>query len=140
VVNQAELMGRGSLRRTAPSGSAVSGRGPAIPRGRSKWEGIRELLGSGDDPYAGADLTISRNAVAVLTATHGVLVLLMLPLSPPNKAVGDIAGWAIALGGVGVNFGAALWLLNDRRQASFDSLLVLTYAGAGQLLVMQLLA
>ena len=60
--------------------------------------------------------------------------------SPPNEALGDIAGWAIALVGVGLNFGAALWLLNERRQVSFDSLLVLTYAGAGQLLVMQLLA
>jgi serine phosphatase RsbU (regulator of sigma subunit)/anti-sigma regulatory factor (Ser/Thr protein kinase) len=118
----------------------VRGREPAVPRGRSRWEAIRELLGSGDDPYAGADLTISRNAVAVLSAIHGVLVLLLLPLSPPNEAVGDIAGWAIALAGVGVNFGAALWLLNERRQVSFDSLLLLTYAGAGQLLVMQLLA
>jgi hypothetical protein len=42
--------------------------------------------------------------------------------------------------GWGVNFGGALWLLNDRRQASFDFLLVLTYVGAGQLLVMQLRA
>jgi hypothetical protein len=72
----------------------VRGRGPAIPRGRSKWEGIHELLGSGEDPYADADLTISRNAVAVLSAVQGVLVLLLLPLSPPNEAVGDIAGWA----------------------------------------------
>jgi hypothetical protein len=133
-------MGRGSRqtgRRASPSGRAGA---RERQRARSRWDAIRRLLGSGEDPYAGADIRISRNAVAVLSAVHGALVLLLLPLSPPNEALGDIAGWAIALVGVGLNFGAALWLLNERRQVSFDSLLVLTYVGAGQLLVMQLLA
>ena len=133
-------MGRGSRqtgRRASPSGRAGA---RERQRARSRWDAIRRLLGSGEDPYAGADIRISRNAVAVLSAVHGALVLLLLPLSPPNEALGDIAGWAIALVGVGLNFGAALWLLNERRQVSFDSLLVLTYVGAGQLLVMRLLA
>src|SRR5919202_1282130 len=70
-------MGRGSRqtgRRASPSGR-VGAR--ERPRARSRWDAIRRLLGSGEDPYAGADIRISRNAVAVLSAVHGALVLLL---------------------------------------------------------------
>ncbi|HET8821128.1 MAG TPA: SpoIIE family protein phosphatase [Thermoleophilaceae bacterium] len=94
---------------------------------------------SGDDPYAGADLPSSRNATAVLLALHGVLVLVLLPLEPPTQAVGDAAGWLLALGGVAFDLAAAMWLLRAR-EVRFGAMLAFAYLGIVQVFSLELLA
>ena|SRR5215211_2488821 len=109
------------------------------PSARSSWDMVHQLFVSGDDPYAGADLPSSRNATAVLVALHGVLLLILLPLFPPDEALADGLGWALALGGALLNLATAVWLLRAR-QVRFGVMLAIAYAGVAQLLVLQLLA
>src|SRR5918994_3194814 len=82
---------------------------------RSRWDMVHQLFASGEDPYAGADLPSSRNATAVLVALHGLLVLVLLPLFPPGEALGEEAGWFLAVAGAVMNLAAAVWLLRARQ-------------------------
>ena len=100
---------------------------------------VHQLFVSGEDPYAGADLPSSRNATAVLVALHGLLVLVLLPLFPPNEGLGEVAGWVLALGGVVLNLASAAWLLRAP-QVRFGVMLALAYAGIVQLVLLQVLA
>jgi serine phosphatase RsbU (regulator of sigma subunit)/anti-sigma regulatory factor (Ser/Thr protein kinase) len=100
---------------------------------------IHQLFVSGEDPYAGADLPSSRNAAAVLVALHGVLVLVLLPLFPPDEGLGEAVGWLLALGGAFANLATAAWLLKAR-EVRFGVMLAVAYAGIAQLLLLQLLA
>src|SRR4029450_5051520 len=109
------------------------------PSARSRWDMVHQLFVSGDDPYAGADLPSSRNATGVLVALHGVLVLVLLPLFPPDEALGAPVGWTLAVGGAVLNLASAVWLLRAR-EVRFGVMLALAYAGIGQLLLLQLLA
>ena len=94
---------------------------------------------SGEDPYAGADLPSSRNATAVLLGLHGLIVLVLLPLFPPDEGLGGAAGWALALAGVVMNLASAVWLLRAR-QVRFGVMLALAYAGIAQVVLLQILA
>jgi serine phosphatase RsbU (regulator of sigma subunit)/anti-sigma regulatory factor (Ser/Thr protein kinase) len=100
---------------------------------------IHQLFVSGDDPYAGADLPSSRNATAVLVALHGALILVLLPLFPPNEGLGAAAGWTLAVGGALADIATAVWLLRAQ-EVRFGVMLAVAYAGIAQLLVLQLLA
>ena len=106
---------------------------------RSRWDLVHQLFVSGDDPYAGADLPSSRNATAVLLALHGVLILVLMPLFPPTEGLGEVAGWALGLGGALFNLTTAVWLVRAR-EVRFGVMLALAYAGIAQLLLLQLLA
>ena len=106
---------------------------------RSRWQVARLLFVGGDDPYAGADLTSSRNATAVLLAVHGVLVLILLPLFPPTEGAGDAVGWSLALAGVTLNLASAVWLLR-MPEVRFGLMLALACAGIAELVMLQLLA
>jgi serine phosphatase RsbU (regulator of sigma subunit)/anti-sigma regulatory factor (Ser/Thr protein kinase) len=109
------------------------------PSARSRWDTIHQLFVSGDDPYAGADLPSSRNATAVLVALHGVLVLVLLPLFPPDEGLGAPLGWTLAVAGALSNIVTAVWLLRAR-EVRFGVMLAIAYAGVAQLLMLQLLA
>ena len=100
---------------------------------------IHQLFVSGEDPYAGADLPSSRNATAVLVALHGLLILVLLPLFPPDEGLGALPGWMLAVAGALVNIATAVWLLRAR-EVRFGVMLAIAYAGVAQLLVLQLLA
>ena len=100
---------------------------------------VHQLFVSGDDPYAGADLPSSRNATAVLVGLHGLLVLVLLPLFPPDEALGDEVGWALALAGAVMNLASAAWLLRAR-QVRFGVMLAMAYAGIAQVVLLQILA
>src|SRR5215204_5341175 len=122
--------------------SSSSAEAPRVARtlsARSRWDMVHQLFVSGEDPYAGADLPSSRNATAVLLGLHGLLVLGLLPLFPPTEGIGEEAGWVLGFGGVVMNLGAAAWLLRAR-QVRFGVMLALTYAGIGQLVLLQFLA
>lgn len=109
------------------------------PSARSGWDMVHQLFASGDDPYAGADLPSSRNATAVLVALHGVLILVLVPLFPPDEGLPDWLGWALAVGGALLNLAMAVWLVRAR-EVRFGVMLAIAYAGVAQLLVLQLLA
>jgi serine phosphatase RsbU (regulator of sigma subunit)/anti-sigma regulatory factor (Ser/Thr protein kinase) len=100
---------------------------------------VHQLFVSGDDPYAGADLPSSRNATAVLVALHGLLVLVLLPLFPPDEGLGATAGWILAVGSALLNLATAAWLVRAR-DVRFGVMLAIAYAGVAQLLMLQLLA
>ena len=100
---------------------------------------VHQLFVSGDDPYAGADLPSSRNATGVLVALHGVLVLVLLPLFPPDEALGAPVGWTLAVAGAVLNLATAAWLLRARK-VRFGVMLAVAYLGIAQLLLLQLLA
>ena len=106
---------------------------------RSRWEKVHQLFVSGEDPYAGADLPSSRNATAVLIALQGILILVLLPLFPPDEGLGVEAGWALALAGAVMNLASAAWL-RRAPQVRFGVMLALAYAGVAQLVLLQLLA
>src|SRR5215204_2309235 len=109
------------------------------PSARSRWDMVHQLFVSGEDPYAGADLPSSRNATAVLVALHGMLLIVLLPLFPPDEGIGAPLGWALALGGAVLNVVTAVWLLRAR-EVRFGVMLAVAYAGVAQLLIVQLLA
>ena len=92
-----------------------------------------------DDPYAGADLTSSRNATAVLVALHGALVLILLPLFPPTEGAGAAIGWALALAFVAVNLASAAWLFR-MPEVRFGFMLAVAYTGIAELVTLQLFA
>ena len=107
---------------------------------RARLSAVGELFARGGDPYAGADPTTSRTAVAVLSLLHGVLILGFLPLFPPTPAVGQVAGWILAAVVVVADIGAGVALLRDRRDVDFNLLLALTYAGIAGIVIVQLLS
>jgi serine phosphatase RsbU (regulator of sigma subunit)/anti-sigma regulatory factor (Ser/Thr protein kinase) len=106
---------------------------------RSRWQVVRQLFVGGDDPYAGADLTSSRNATAVLVALNGLLVLTLLPVFPPTEGAGEAVGWTLALAGVALNLASAVWLLR-MPEVRFGVMLAVAYAGIAELVILQLLA
>src|SRR4029450_2674163 len=109
------------------------------PSARSRWDMVHQLFVSGDDPYAGADLPSSRNATGVLVALHGVLVLVLLPLFPPDEALGAPVGWTLAVAGALLNLASAGWRLRARKVRS-GVMLAVAYSAIAQLLLLQLLA
>jgi anti-sigma regulatory factor (Ser/Thr protein kinase) len=106
----------------------------------ARLSAVSDLFARGDDPYAGADPTTSRTAVAVLSLLHGALILGFLPLFPPVEGLGPAAGWIVAAAVVLVGIGAGVALLLERREVRFNVLLALTYAGIGEILLVQFLA
>jgi serine phosphatase RsbU (regulator of sigma subunit)/anti-sigma regulatory factor (Ser/Thr protein kinase) len=106
---------------------------------RSRWQVARQLFVGGDDPYAGADLTSSRNATGVLVALHGLLVLILLPLFPPTEGAGEAVGWTLALAGVALNLASSVWLFR-MPEVRFGVMLAVAYIGIAELVMLQLLA
>jgi len=58
---------------------------------------ISELVRRRSDPYAGANLENTRRFGALLWAIALAVVVGMLPLFPPDRALGAAAGWGITL-------------------------------------------
>ena len=58
---------------------------------------LRGYFARREDPYAGGDLANARRLGTIIWALLVFLVALLLPLSPPDDAIGD-AGWAVAVG------------------------------------------
>jgi diguanylate cyclase (GGDEF)-like protein len=98
---------------------------------------VRQLFAPSDDPYAGADLANAKRLGAVLCLMAAGITVVLLPFTPPTRAVGD-AGWlvvaALALG----SFGAVKRFMGDA--TSFRRLLVACYTGIAAIGLMQWLA
>ena len=92
---------------------------------------------SDGDPYAGGDLPTARRLGTLLWVIAGALTALLLPLSPPDDAIGA-SGWAIAASVViGCLVGAKIIA---QREIGWDGMLVFSYVGVVQVALMQWLA
>src|SRR4051812_26341872 len=100
---------------------------------------IRRAFAREEDPYAGADATAARRLVPLLVALCTLLTLAFLPMMPPTHALGN-AGWAVAAALVLGQLATIRWLADTTRQATFNQLLVVAYAGVGGVVVLEWLA
>src|SRR5215212_654792 len=100
---------------------------------------VRALFLRTDDPYAGADLPSTRNAVAVLLVLHGVLTSVFLAIAPPTVEIGR-AGWIVGAVVTIASLAAAYWVRNARADVTFDRVLVLTYAGLAAPVALEVLS
>jgi diguanylate cyclase (GGDEF)-like protein len=99
---------------------------------------IRGYFARRDDPYAGGDLGNAQRIGAVIWGLLVALALLLVPLNPPTDVVG-VAGWAV--GAALVLAGIAVVLsMRSGRLNSWNSLLVISYATAVAIGVMQWLS
>jgi serine phosphatase RsbU (regulator of sigma subunit)/anti-sigma regulatory factor (Ser/Thr protein kinase) len=100
---------------------------------------LRRAFRREDDPYAGADAPSARRLVPLLVALSTLLTLAFLPMMPPTDALGD-AGWAAASALILGQIATIRWLADRTREATFDQLLVVAYAGVGGVVVLEWLA
>ena len=89
------------------------------------------------DPYAGGDQPTARRLGALLWVIAGSLTALLLPLSPPDEAIGAW-GWALAGLLVAACFAGAR--LMRRCEIGWDGMLVTSYVGVAQVALLQWLA
>src|SRR3954453_17695621 len=97
---------------------------------------IRRAFAREDDPYAGADATAARRLVPLLVALCTLLTLAFLPMMPPTDALGN-AGWAIAAALIVAQLATIRWLADRTKEATFNQLLVVAYAGVGGVVVLE---
>src|SRR5437667_7148303 len=96
---------------------------------------LRSYFAKRPDPYAGGDLDNAQRIGFVLFGLQALLIVALLPLSPPTHAIGS-AGWivtaGIVVGGIVVSAG-----MRRRRFPSWTTLLALSYGAVAALEVMQ---
>jgi diguanylate cyclase (GGDEF)-like protein len=82
------------------------------------------------DPYAGGDLPTARRLGALLWLIASGLAAFLLPLSPPDEAMG---GWGWAAAGLLILLGVACARLFARTElVAWDGMLVSSYVGVAQ--------
>jgi diguanylate cyclase (GGDEF)-like protein len=98
---------------------------------------LRAAFAYDGDPYAGGDLETARRLGALIWVIGGGIAALLLPLSPPDQAIGE-AGWAVT---AFVFLPALAYARHMVRHAiGWDALLATSYFGAAQVALMQWLA
>jgi diguanylate cyclase (GGDEF)-like protein len=97
-------------------------------------EAFRGYFARVDDPYAGGDLANAQRLGSIMWTLLVVLAFVLVPLNPPTKMVA--AGWLVsgALIAAGV---AAIYAMRAGRFDSWHALLVLAYATAIAIAVVQ---
>src|SRR4051812_19071890 len=100
---------------------------------------LRSLFAPSHDPYAGGDLATARRLAAVLWRMSVALVIVLMPLAPPDVALGA-AGWAIMAVSLGCALLAARRLADTSADVSWDELLAMSYIAVVQIAVAQWLA
>ena len=98
---------------------------------------VRGAFARSDDPYAGGDMATASRLGAALWVIAGVLTWLLLPLSQPVEAIGQV-GWAVAAACTVVGLVGAKTIASGR--VSWDGLLVSSYLGLAQVALLQWLA
>jgi diguanylate cyclase (GGDEF)-like protein len=96
---------------------------------------LRSYFTRTPDPYAGGDLDNAQRIGSMFVGLQVVLILLLLPLSPPTHAIGN-TGWLVALGVVGGGV-FVTFEMHRRRFASWHALLASSYGAVAALEVMQ---
>jgi diguanylate cyclase (GGDEF)-like protein len=100
---------------------------------------LRQLFARQDDPYAGADIVLARKMAGILCVLGVALTVLLWPLSPIDRQIGDL-GWVA--GAVIVAWGAAIavTIRLDLVEWTFERFLVCSYLGVGTIAAMEWLA
>ena len=98
---------------------------------------LRTLFANDGDPYAGADAPTARRLGALLWLIVTVLAAFLLPLSPPDAAIG-VWGWAVAA--AVVVGGLACAHVIARRDVGWNAMLATSYVGVAQVALLQWLA
>jgi diguanylate cyclase (GGDEF)-like protein len=100
---------------------------------------LKNLFAKQADPYAGADLNLTRRLGGLFWGLTAVLALALWPLSPVDRQIGD-TGWVI--GGVLVTWGVmfAVAAQSPRMELTFEGVLGSCYVGAVCIAVVQWLA
>jgi diguanylate cyclase (GGDEF)-like protein len=89
-------------------------------------DSVRALFERSPDPYAGADIDVSRRFQAGLLGLCGLLALAFLPFEPVDDQIGA-AGWPVAVGiGLAAIAGAVAMA---KGRPSFNAQLMVAYAG-----------
>jgi diguanylate cyclase (GGDEF)-like protein len=100
---------------------------------------LRARFALGDDPYAGGDIGNAQRLGAVLWGLVLVLTLFLLPLSPPDEAIGE-AGWAVAMAPIAY-LALLTGALNARRiVTTWTSMLAAAYGSVVAISVVEWLA
>jgi diguanylate cyclase (GGDEF)-like protein len=102
-------------------------------------ERLRQLFAKSDDPYAGADIDLARRMASILCLLGALLTVLLWPLSPINREIGD-AGWAIGAAIVLWGVILAYAIRAERINWSFQHLLIAAYLGIATISLMAWLA
>jgi diguanylate cyclase (GGDEF)-like protein len=100
---------------------------------------LKLLFAKQDDPYAGADINLTRRLGGWFWLVNSVLAVALWPLSPIDRQIGD-AGWLIGDALVLLAVGFALALRSQRLRFGFTTVLVSCYVGALGIAAMQWLA
>jgi diguanylate cyclase (GGDEF)-like protein len=108
---------------------------PSSPRSAA----IRAFLARRADPYAGADMNMSRRFGAAVWLVSAIVAMALLPLAHPTGALGRL-GWPLA-GAVILAFVAiGSELLSQPDRVSFNELLAKSYLGLGLIVLLEWLA
>jgi diguanylate cyclase (GGDEF)-like protein len=100
---------------------------------------IRQLFAKQADPYAGADLGLTRRLGSWFWIVNAMLAIALWPLSPIDRQIGD-AGWLIGDALVIMALAFAVTLRSNRFGIGFTGVLVSCYLGSLGIGLMQWLA
>jgi diguanylate cyclase (GGDEF)-like protein len=95
------------------------------------------LFATDGDPYAGGDPPTARRLGALLWLITAGIATFLLPLSPPDEAIGGW-GWVVAGLCVAVGLGCARFMA--RHEVGWDTMLAASYAGVAQVALLQWVA
>jgi diguanylate cyclase (GGDEF)-like protein len=105
----------------------------------SAVEQIRARFAPVGDPYAGGDIANAQRLGAVLWGLVLVLTVFLLPLSPPDEAIGE-AGWAVAMAPIAY-LALLMGALNARRViTTWPTMLAAAYGSVVAISVIEWLA
>ncbi len=98
---------------------------------------IQALFATGGDPYAGGDLPTARRLGALLWLVATGIAIFLLPLSPPDEAIGAW-GWLVATAVIVPGLACARHIAGH--DVGWDAMLATSYVGAAQVALLQWLA
>ena len=98
---------------------------------------LRPLLVTEGDPYAGGDQPTARRLGALLWLIATAIGVLLLPLSPPDEAIG---GWGWLVAAMCLAGGLACARHMARHEIGWNAMLATSYVGAAQVALLQWLA
>jgi diguanylate cyclase (GGDEF)-like protein len=101
---------------------------------------LKALFAKRDDPYAGADLVLSRRSLGLMSLLTALLTTLFLPLAPPTHSVLGWIGWLIAAIVIVGGYRGGRALLSSDCETGFNQMLMWTYLGLARIVLLDWLA
>jgi diguanylate cyclase (GGDEF)-like protein len=104
---------------------------------RERRERVRSFFARADDPYAGGEIATACRLGAVLWVIATGVSILLMPVSPPDAAIGDW-GWLAAAATLAVGVDGARRMRSGRM--SWEGLYVSSYLAIAQIALLQWLS